>query len=331
MRTPAYKLTLGRKVVDTTDDPQASTVVSLTVSLDMETPSDDLTLVLGRVDGVDPTAGDALTVELGYADDGSLIRVLTGTVADTEPGLLTRRVTGFSGAASLLRSTAERSYDSATTAGRIVRDLAGLAGVDVSTADDGITFPAYVVDGRRSLHRHLLDLAALCGFDLYLGADGKLVFQRYTGGSTVHVLEYAKDVLALDIQRTQPSADVVEAFGEGPSSGSGNAWAWLTKDFSASKGSAGSGTTRLLLERSALRTRDAALAAAEGALATARHRATRGRLRSVGRPEVKLGDGLRLRGVPDDSLNGAYQVRAVTHRITKRAGFTTTVDFRTAD
>jgi hypothetical protein len=43
---------------------------------------------------------------------------------------------------------------------------------------------------------------------------------------------------------------------------------------------------------------------------------------------VKLGDAIRLRGVPDESLNANFQVRSVTHRITKAGGFTTTVGFR---
>ena len=54
----------------------------------------------------------------------------------------------------------------------------------------------------------------------------------------------------------------------------------------------------------------------------------RGRLTTIGRPEVKLGDAIRLRGMADDALNTSFQVRGVTHRITKVGGFTTTIDFR---
>ncbi len=82
------------------------------------------------------------------------------------------------------------------------------------------------------------------------------------------------------------------------------------------------------LERPALRTREAARAAARAAHTVIARRALRGRLVSTGRPAVKLGDAVRLRGVPDDSLNASFQVRSVTHRITKASGFTTTVGFR---
>jgi hypothetical protein len=48
----------------------------------------------------------------------------------------------------------------------------------------------------------------------------------------------------------------------------------------------------------------------------------------VGRPEVQLGDAIQLRVVPDASLNKTFQVRTITHRITKRGGFTTEIGFR---
>ena len=57
-------------------------------------------------------------------------------------------------------------------------------------------------------------------------------------------------------------------------------------------------------------------------------RTVRGRLSVVGSPQVKLGDSIRIREVPDEPLNGVFQVRAVKHRITKAQGFTTNISFR---
>ena len=84
MLRPAYKLTIGSKVVDTTAEPQASTAVGLTVALDMETPADSFTLVLGQVGGLKPAQGDEAKIELGYADNGGMTRVITGTVVTVE-------------------------------------------------------------------------------------------------------------------------------------------------------------------------------------------------------------------------------------------------------
>lgn len=331
MLKPAYKLTIGDKIVDTTDEPRASTLVDLRVALDMDAPADSFTLVLGQVGGLSPTRDDAATIELGYADDSKLTQVMTGTLVAVEPGLTTMRVVGHSPAQALLRSFVDKTYEG-KTAGHMVRDLAGQAGVSVAAAEDGITFPAYVVDGRRDFYQHMRDLANLCGFDLYLNADGKLVFERFAGGKSVHALEYARHILELEALHVPPRAEGVEAWGESPGGGQAEeAWAWLTKDFGGSKGSAGSGAPTLLLERPVLRTADAAQAAAEAAHTHIQRRGVRGRLMTVGMPQVKLGDAVRLRNVPQAALNGTFQVRSVMHRITKAGGFTTTIDFRAVE
>lgn len=328
MLKPAYKLTIGDRIVDTTDEPQASTMVDLTVALDMDAPADSFTLVLGQVGGFKPGREDEAKIELGYADNGSLTQVLAGTVVMVEPGLTTTRVVGYTAVQALLRTFVDKTYES-KTAGQIVRDLASQAKVDVAAAEDGINFPAYVVDGRRSFYTHMYDLAELSGFDLYINSENKLVFEKFTRGKATHSLEYAKHILELDVQQTPALAGQVEAWGESPGGGGAQeAWAWLTKDFSGSKGSAGSDAPKLLLERPALRTGEAAATAAEAAQTAIQRRMLRGRLLAVGHPEVKLGDAIRLREVPDSTLNDTFQVRAVTHRITKRGGFTTTIEFR---
>ncbi|HEY6188611.1 MAG TPA: hypothetical protein VIW80_13220 [Pyrinomonadaceae bacterium] len=328
--TPAYKLTIGSKVIDTTDEPQASTVVDLLVSLDMETPADSFTMVLGNVGSFKPARDDETQIELGYADNGGTSQVFTGKVVAVGPSLTKTRVTGYSGADALLRTFVEQTFES-KTAGAIVRDLADKAGLDVAIAKDGITFPVYVVDGRRNVYQHMHDLADLSGFDLYVNADGELVFEKFVGGKTVHVFEFAKEIVSLEVLRTPPVAGLVEAFGESPTGSQGDdAASWLTTDFSNSKGKAGSGAL-FLLERSALRTKKAAGIAATALLTTIKRRSLRGRLTSFGRPQVKLGDAIQLRGLADDSLNTSFQVRKVQHRITKLGGFTTTVGFRAID
>jgi phage protein D len=328
MISPAYKLTIGQKVVDTTQEPKASTLVDLEVRLDLDTPADSFEMVLGPVDGLKPARDDKAVVELGYADNGGLTRVITGTIVTVEPTLTAVRVAGYTPVETLLRSFLDQTYES-KTAGAIVKDLAGRASVDVANAQDGITFPAYVVDSRRSFYRHMLDLADLCGFDLYFNPDGKLVFEKFVNGKTVHIFEFAKHIVELKISRTPPEAGRVQAWGESPTGSQGNdAWAWLTKDFSSSKGTAGAGDPLDLLERPALRTSAAAQTAAAAASTRIQRRALRGQVVTIGRPQVMLGDAVGLRGLADSSLNTNYQVRSVTHRITKLSGFTTMVGFR---
>src|SRR2546423_596079 len=331
MLKPAYKLTIGGKVVDTTDQPRASTTVDLNVVLDIGAAADGFTLMLGNVGGLAPKRGDAAEVALGYADDeGALTRVVKGEVDRVEPGLETTRVIAYGGDMKLMRSFAEQTYKG-LSAGAIVRDLAGKASVPVERAEDGINFPVYVVDSERSIYAHMLDLAESCGFDLYLTPDGKLVFEKFKEGQIVHVFEYAKHIVSLDVQRATPAAEQVEVWGESATATNGDdGAAWVTTDFSGSKGVAGTGR-RLLLQRPSLRTAAAAHTAAQAALTEIKRRSMRGHLVTIGRPEVKLGDAIRLAAVPDDSLNGNYQVRGVNHRITKAGGFISRIDFRVID
>lgn len=328
MLTPAYKLTLGERIVDTTDEPQASTLVDLTVALDLDAPADSATLVMGQVGSFRPAKGDEAVIELGYADNGGLTRVLSGTIRAVERGLVSRRVVVHSAAADLLRSFADTTHEN-KSAGDIVNELAGAAGHPVAKADTGISFPAYVVDGRRSAWQHLRELADLCGFDLYLNPEGELVFERFAGGRTVHVFDYGRHILVLDSLSSAPSAETVEAWGESPTGAEGEeAWGWLTKDFSGSKGSAGSGAPTLLLQRPVLRTAAAAQSAAAALHTALQRRSVRGRLLVPGNPAVRLGDAVRLQQNPEAEFNGTFQVRSLSHHISKARGFTTLIGFR---
>ncbi len=331
MLTPAYKLQLGSKLIDTTDEPRASTIIDLRVVLDLDTPADGFTLVLGNVGSLRPAREDKVEIDLGYAGDSvGLQRVMTGLVDSVEPNLITTRVAGYGSAAPLLRTWVDQTFES-KTAGEIVRDLAGRASVTVARAEDGIRFPAYVIDGRRSAWHHLRDLADLSGFDLYVDNEGKLVFEWFAGGRTAHVLEFGKHILELEVQRTPAAAGRVEAWGESPTGSRGDsASGWLTTDFKSSRGEAGSGAL-FLLERPALRTRLAAHTAARSALMEIQRRTLRGRLVILGRPQVRLGDAIRLKGLADESLNTFFQVRRVDHRITKTGGFTTEIGFRSLE
>jgi len=73
--TPAYRLTVGHRVVDTTVEPKASATTDLIVTLDLDAWLDTAVLYLGQVGGLSPALDDEATVELGYADDGGFTQV----------------------------------------------------------------------------------------------------------------------------------------------------------------------------------------------------------------------------------------------------------------
>lgn len=330
MLRPAYRIVIGDHTVDTTVEPRASTAVTLTVELDMDTPADGCTLVQGQVGGLAAAPGDAVSVDLGYADAAPLVRVFTGVVTAVSPSLRHKRITACSGADALLRARSDRTFEG-TTAGGIVRALAADAGMSLGRVDDGPALPAYVVDGRRSSSRHIRDLADLAGFDTYLTAAAELVFAGIDSGRTVHALEYAEQVLAVELDRGRPAAATVQVWGESPGRGE-NSWAWLTKDFGPRHGEAGSGPPVLLVQRPVVRSAQVAASVATALGTALTDRSVAGRVRIAGRAQVALGDLVRLSGFPSvggvDEIDGTYQVRGVAHRLTKRDGFVTDIRWR---
>ena len=326
--TPAYQLVIGDRKIDTTEEPRASTVEELVVQLDMHTPADSLTLQLGNVGGLEPEVNNEAAVELGYLGDEDLTLVLSGRVVSVDPSLPLTRVIAHSPAHVLLDTYTDKTFEN-KAAGEIVQGLADIVGVTVAQADRGAVLPAYVIDSCRDFYHHIHDLAELSGFDFFFNPAGELVFRRPSGGGTMHIFEYAKHIVELNVKRSVPAAASVEAFGESPGTSRGSeSWAWLTKDFSASKGAAGSGTPLRRVEKPTLRTRELAQNAADGALRTIQSSSTTGRLLTFGRPQVFVGDGMRIKDAPDDRVNGDFQVRAIRHRITKTKGFTTEIGFR---
>jgi hypothetical protein len=325
---PAYRLTLGEQIIDTVDEPKASTTVDLVVRLDMDTPSDGFTIVQGQVGGVAPSPEEDATIELGYTDT-DLELVSTGRVVDVIPGFETKRIVGLSTEDLLLRHHENETFE-AMSAGDIVRELASRAGVDTDRVDDGVNLSAFVVDGRRSAAAHIRDLAALSGYDTFVTPEGALVFEEFAGQRTAHPLRFGEHVIRVEVRRTRAASGTVEVWGESPGSSRGTeSWAWLTKDFEPWHGTAGTGAPTMLLERSAIRTAEAATASATRTQVGVSRAEVTGALQIQGRPSVLLGDVVRLEGFPLDELDGNYQVRAVEHRITKAGGFVTDVGFRT--
>jgi phage protein D len=329
MLTPRYKLTIGKTTLDSMQQPLIASVVQLVVSFDMDISVDSITLVLGHIGAhVKPVLHDKLTLSLGY-EDGVIAQVFTGSVSSIQPNLNTLQVVAYSAGETLFRSYLDETYEN-RTAGAMVQDLARRAKVAVATSEEGTFFPYYVIDGRRSFARHMRDLGNLCGFDLYFNPQGALVFKKFAASAPAHVFEYRKHILELDARHTPPVAGLVQSWGESPTDQKGyGSSAWLTKNFGHSKGIASSGKPKELLERVALRTNDAAKRAALAEATRIRQQTFQGRLLSMGRPEVKLGDTIRLRAIPDASFNKTFQIRAVTHCLSKREGFTTDVAFRT--
>jgi phage protein D len=322
---PIYRLVIGAAEIDVIKDVSASTVVRLDVERDMEAHTDRFELRLAPLGGIQPAEDDDVKIELGF--DTTLNRVFTGKVTEVVSEVTTLRVVGLSTMLELEALRLDKTYE-VRTAGEIVKDLAGQAGVDTGVVEDGIFFPFYVIDGRLSAARHVHRLAGRCGFDVYVLPTGELEFRQFTKSAADHVFTYGQDVLDFSLTARPERASEVVVFGESPASAEGDdAASWLTKNFQQGQATGGGGPETVLVQDPAIRTTDAADLRAEGVLRRSRQRARIGTLRALGRPEVKLGDAIRIEQAPDDRLNDVFQVRAVYHRLSRRVGLVTEISF----
>jgi phage protein D len=315
---PTYAVTLGPFRLGSD---HLAPLIALRVDRAKNAGADWATVTIGRAQAVPVSAGDPATVELGW--DGDTTPVFTGQVEAITQEVAGTTVTAAGSQMKLIRARSDRTF-TGQPAGQVVSALAGDAGVDTDTVEDGIELPAYHVDSARRAWEHCLGLARRCGFDCYANADGTLVFAPFTMLVADKTFRYAAEVLSASLQRWRPGGGVT-VVPESPASGQGDdTSAWLVKDPSPYQGQAGD-TATLILSDPLLRSKDAADAAAAGLVAFAQRQVVTGDVEVMGNPDVTLGQAIALSGMPDDSWNDTYQVVAVRHILDGRRGFRTQV------
>lgn len=342
--SPHFDLQLGA-LHSTTSRPVGGPV-RVAVQRGMGGAAEALEVDLAQRQGVAP--GDTATLALGY--DGSTETVFTGTVVEVRPGLQATRVLALGRMDALLRLRLARRWDS-RSAGSLVRDLAGEAGLSTGQVDDGPTLPSYAVDMRLTAAAHLQGLADRLGFDLFTGRDGKLHFRALgdaasldsgglgglaaaAGGLAAGLLGggggggYAAGKLLL-VAQAQQRAEVttqVVVGGEGPASSHGDqsSW-WLSTGTDSNHGSAGSAGAGLLLLDAAARTQDLANRFAAGRLATLQRSRHRLQLQVPGRATLELGDDIQASDSGDALLDAGGYICALQHCLGPDTGFTTRI------
>jgi phage protein D len=328
VRRPEFEVAFG----DAGADEWKEALVSVTVEAGVAPFVDVVEIVMsGAAQAPQPAAGDEGTVAFGYEDE-STQTVFTGKVES-----VTNRITGqalvtaANGGGPLSRCRVNRSYEQ-QTAGAIVTDLAGQAGVGLDKAEDGGTFPFYVVDDRQGAWRHIAALARTCGYLACFTPEGLLRFVPIASSQPVQTFAYGADVIALQLTAAVPAFDKVTAIGEGAAGSQGQeAWNWLVKDAAPVTAEAGAGDFARLLSDPRLRSNDLATMAAKGLMTAASLAKTAGRVLVPGAPAVTVGSAIELTDAPQDCLNGPFLVRRVRHRFSKREGFTSRIDFSRAD
>jgi phage protein D len=338
---PTFSLTVGSLSSDS-DNPAGGPRAFL-VERDMDVPADALRIDLA--DRSDIALGDDVSLELGH--DGDNQTAFTGKVVRLQPALSGVTIFALGTMNDLLNYRSANTYES-QTAGAIVQDLVGGAGLEAGTVDDGPTLPRFAVDRRVSAYVHVKGLADRLGYELYADRDGKVMFHALgdaagldaagggllgavagavsslLGGGSAEGYAFGKHVIAGSAHSSPPAWGSVQVGSESPMSSQGDSAShWLTTDDSDFTGSAGSGDPQLLLLDLAARSKDLADRFAAGRLAVAKRTAHQVSFTVLGRPQVDLGDDLNLSDVPDATFNGQGYVRAIRHRFNDRAGFVT--------
>lgn len=338
MLKPTFKLTIGS--LQTTSDSPGAGPCRFAVERSMDIAADSAEVLLMERSAI--AVGDSVDLRLGH--DGENERVFMGEVASVRPHIAGVVIRGLGTIGALLNTRAASFYEN-QTAGAIVRDLAGQAGLSTGTVDEGPLLPRYAVDSRLNAYTHLRELAERLGCELYADRDGKLMFHALgsaagglgglagaAAGAAGGLLgggegyEFGKHLLAAAADVRPPVWGMIDVGGESPVSGQGATTAhWLTTDDTGYRGSAGSGQPKLLVLDPAARTKDLADQFARGRLAVAGRRTHQIEVTVLGRPQIDLGDTINIGGLADELVNGSGHTRAIRHRFDSQRGFVTTL------
>ena len=319
MLTVNHRITAGSAAYTSADQ---SRLVSLRTHATLSTPVNSAWIALAPATGLSVAPGDEVVVELGYGDD--LKTVFTGAVetVDWEIEQVAFRAAGA--ARALVSARFNRFYEK-SKAGDIVSNVAGLLDIPTGNVEPGLEFQAYALGDGVTTFDALRQLAERCGFDLYADVDDQLVFAKYDPAET-HPFQFGVNILSLRVDHPLETITGAEVYGESPSSlGQGQeAYSWLTKkDVKGTAG--GNGATVWRRFDAAARTQEDAGKIAEAALAalSAKRACT---LKTLGAPEVRLGDSVEVSQMPLDDQNGTFKVTGVTHRLDVRTGFFSVID-----
>lgn len=338
-----YDLAIGGQSAGSARRDSDRQLVSLMVNLGMDGTGGRCTAELGDPEYTPPQAGDPFTVKL--AGDNGETRVFTGEVEAVETTATSQRVMGSDGLVKLARLDLAQTYENVNV-DFVVQDLMQRAGVEPGNIVKGPKLPSLVLfRGPRALN-HLQKLAELCGVDLFTDGSGKAHFAGPDQAGETRTFQYGENVVALKLKKNQPINDGIEVWGEGAAGSKGaEKYYWLASDLMGVQGKAAlatdgsvssgkSGKQPAQYCSGALRSGDAADAAAQGRMKSVADRLVQGHIKVFGSPAVMPGDLITVERLPDHHsakilFEGGKSLRArhVRHLLDMQAGFITRMDF----
>jgi phage protein D len=312
---PGYSVKIGSREFDAKN---SIDLVSIRVARSVGLPIDSCEVVLLEND-YSFSKDDEVRVRLGY--DEELLPVFSGLVDNVEHGFSKLRLSALGLSSRLLRLKLNRVFLN-QNASKIVENLAKEANLTVQGTSDGFVFLTYVVDDTASVYEHVLRLAERCGFDVRMADDDQLLFEKMEGGKT-HSLGYGKEIIHVEKSELSQLYSSARVWGESPASFKGSDTShWITKQ--EVKGEAGTGQP-LSIHDPVIKSKETAEQVAQAKLKTLK-RTLNMVVKTVGKPEIRLGDTVTVSDSPHPSIEGDFQVREIEHYLSKDEGFTTKID-----
>jgi prophage tail gpP-like protein len=310
---PSYTVTLGGQA-------WSEQAVAIDVRLRAAPVVDVATVRLAPGASLDAAVGDDAKIELDGGEGGAT--VLTGTVQAIRRTLEGIAVTVTDAGGTLAAFRPAATYEK-VTAGTVIRNLCGDAGVDAGDVDDGVSLAFYVADPCRTALEHVARVAAWGGALARVSADGRLDATVVNAVTAEVALRYGRDLLAVEQSRV---AAPVESFVVAGESGAGDTSAAqahraTTDFFGGSRPDGPSATSRWRFEP-ALRTSGAATTAGDALGRAYRGGRDAGAITAILQPALRPGTVLELQDLPGGLAGGACWADRVDHHVSAAGAVT---------
>jgi len=302
----------------------ADGLVSLRLVRGMAPDIDMAEMLLAPVPGGPdlPAPGDTGSIGLSAGDLSSAFACTVDLAERRADGL--SRITATNGARLMARARVLLSFADQDP-GAIIDALAAEVGADSAAGSAGETLKSYVADDRRSAWDHVARLATtagqLAGFD---DAGTLTLFDDTATGEAVARFTAGETLIDHRISMREAAVGALSVDGDGANDKGGNAWAWLRKDPSPIRATAGDGQPARRLTAPWLRGQPASQALADGRYRAMTRTAVSGRFLVQAAPQVVPGTLIEIAGT--DANDGTWLVLRVTLRFDLSTGMVSEID-----
>jgi len=318
MNSPSYIVKMGSQEI-TSQGKSEGSICEIKVRSEIGLIN-EADIVMPRAIDLSANVGDEVEISLG-SEQAEV--VYTGVISELKYQLNNLCICSTSIMTALSSGYVNTIFEQKSS-GNIAKDLCGPYSISMGTVEEGLEYPVYTIDHKRSILDHLLALSMQNGWHLYADMQDKLMMTSKKSSMT-HLLVYGKNILAFEYAEFTERVVGVSVFGESPvGQGQGKeAYSWISQK--EVKGTSGNTNDGLQLTNPALKDMESAQTAAEKTLALLK---SGGNVSIVvpGNPNIRLQDLLLIKNVPEGKGSGSYTCTHVSHSFTYRTGFITKIE-----